>query len=383
LNAALLNDLADAGNGIASYVSPGEDTEVKVSNFFRKISYPMLTGCRLEFSGDVRVTDVYPGDLPDVYAGSELVVVGRYKGSGSLVARLLGSRGGETLNHTFETDLNPKRDRYAFIPKLWAGRRIGYLLEDMRKNGETQEVKDEVVRLSKTYGILTPYTAYLAAPEEVRMAAISPPPRNPGMSAQAPILRSQRDMPAISVIRERDLIQMDEATTKRSVTADQIKSLPQTNVADILKSQSGVKIRSDQYHVRGGRASEMLVERDIAAAKLKSAPSTQALGVPTPVPDDEAGSVASGAPTVSVAGKQFTFLDGAWTDWALIGNAGPPADTIAVKPFSEAYFALVKNPEIARFLTVGNPVIFLWRNVVIKIDETGAESWNTAWDKSL
>jgi hypothetical protein len=105
---------------------------------------------------------------------------------------------------------------------------------------------------------------------------------------------------------------------------------------------------------------------------------------PVPLPDAEAGGGVSGAAaTVSAAGKQFTFMKGAWTDWELVGKSDPPADTIAVKPYSEAYFRLTRIPEMTRILTVGNPLIFLWHNVVIKIDESGAESWNTEWDKSL
>jgi hypothetical protein len=129
---------------------------------------------------------------------------------------------------------------------------------------------------------------------------------------------------------------------------------------------------------------EATTKRDISAAKIKSAPSVQAFSAPMPLPEGDERVAAFGtAPSVSAAGKQFTYMNGLWTDWALVGNATPPADTIAVKPYSEAYFRLAKVPEIARILTVGNPLIFLWHNVVIKIDENGYESWNTAWDKSL
>ncbi|HUU46602.1 MAG TPA: carboxypeptidase-like regulatory domain-containing protein, partial [Acidobacteriota bacterium] len=70
------------------------------------------------------------------------------------------------------------------------------------------------------------------------------------------------DLPAIIVFREKDMIQMDLATTKRDVTAEKIRTLPVTNVADILKTQAGVSVRNDRFHVRGGRSTELLYNVD-------------------------------------------------------------------------------------------------------------------------
>jgi hypothetical protein len=70
------------------------------------------------------------------------------------------------------------------------------------------------------------------------------------------------ELKPIIVTRERQMIQMDEATTKRDVTAEKIKSMPVTNVADILKSQVGVTVRNDRFHIRGGRSEEVLYTVD-------------------------------------------------------------------------------------------------------------------------
>lgn len=335
LNAGLLNDLAEAGRGQSSYVEPGEDVEIKVSNFFRKISRPVLADCRLEFEGDAKISDVYPAVLPDLYAGSEVVVLGRIDKPGTAKVRLIGTRGEACLNHTFDTKLDPKEGRYAFVPKLWAGRRIGHLLEDMRRNGETAEVKDEVVRLSKQYGIMTPYTAFLAAPEEVRIA--TRPPVGVGHSSMPDIAPSPQGstsgtLPPQTVTHSRAAIQMDEATSRRDISSSRLKSSP--NVETILSDQDARREATD-------------------------------------------GS------TRSIPGRQFTMRDGHWTDWALIGNTTAPADTVHIKPFSESYFRLAANAELARILAVGDRIIFLWRNVVIRIDENGAETWNSAWDRLL
>lgn len=55
---------------------------------------------------------------------------------------------------------------HEFIPRLWATRRIGYLLDEIRLRGESQELKDEVTDLARKHGIVTPYTAYLILEDE-------------------------------------------------------------------------------------------------------------------------------------------------------------------------------------------------------------------------
>jgi Ca-activated chloride channel family protein len=60
-----------------------------------------------------------------------------------------------------------------------ATRRVGHLLEEIRLHGEEKELKEEVIRLSKRYGILTPYTGYLVLEEEPAWAG-EPMPRREG-----------------------------------------------------------------------------------------------------------------------------------------------------------------------------------------------------------
>jgi Ca-activated chloride channel family protein len=46
---------------------------------------------------------------------------------------------------------------------LWAARKIGYLLQEIRLHGENDELITEVVRLSKKFGIVTEYTEFIAS----------------------------------------------------------------------------------------------------------------------------------------------------------------------------------------------------------------------------
>lgn len=85
----------------------------------------------------------------------------------------------------------------------------------------------------------------------------------------------------------------------------------------------------------------------------------------------------------SAGGKQFSLIDGLWTDWELMRNGAAPTDSIAVKRFSDAYFRLSRIRGMAPLLAVGERVRFLWKDVLIRIDTAGAESWNSRWNRVL
>jgi Ca-activated chloride channel family protein len=144
-------------------VAPGEDIEVAVSAFYTKVSSPVLTDLALAFEGP-RTRDVYPEALPDLFRGSQVVQVGRLDGGGGSV-RLAGTIVGERLD--FVRDLPPPGgDATAFLPRLWATRKVGFLLDQIRLHGEADELVDEIVALSRRYGIITPYTSFLIVEDE-------------------------------------------------------------------------------------------------------------------------------------------------------------------------------------------------------------------------
>src|SRR6185437_4337772 len=115
-----------------------------------------------------RLAELYPTRMPDLYKGQMLVLFGRYSGSGTGSVRISGSLNG--ASQEFVTDINfGQGDRSNdFVPQLWATRRVGYLLDEIRMHGETAELKDETTRLARQWGIVTPYTAYLIVEDETR-----------------------------------------------------------------------------------------------------------------------------------------------------------------------------------------------------------------------
>jgi len=168
VNTRLLDQLAQDNHASCDYVRPSEDIEVKVSSFYKKISYPILTDIKLSF-GEVRVYDLYPKELPDIFKGTQLLVLGRYRNGRHTKVTLSGSTRGTTRRFTYEVSFSPD-DKNDFIPRLWATRRIGYLIDQLRLHGQDKELVDEVVRLSKKYGIITEYTSFLVD-ADYRLAA--------------------------------------------------------------------------------------------------------------------------------------------------------------------------------------------------------------------
>ena len=166
VNAAFLDQLANQTRAVATYVRPAEDIEEKVSGLYAKISLPMLTDLKLSVGGGVRFEEMYPPRLPDLFHGSQLVVLGRYTGSGSAAISLTGRVGDKQKEIINETSFPEKTgEEKSFVEQIWARRKVGYLLDQIRQHGETKELVDETKRLAKRYGIATPYTSYLIVPD--------------------------------------------------------------------------------------------------------------------------------------------------------------------------------------------------------------------------
>ena len=177
VNTHLLDQITAQTRAFSQYVLPAEDIEVKVSNFYTQIKEPVLTNPHIIFPQDVHATKLHPNALPDLFKGEQLVVVGRYTVTapkneladydiGAL--RIEGTVDGKLKQFDYQLNFPDQASSNAFIPRLWAAQRIGYLLDESRLHGENKELRDEITELARQYGIVTPYTAYLIVEDEGR-----------------------------------------------------------------------------------------------------------------------------------------------------------------------------------------------------------------------
>lgn len=167
VNARLLDRLSGQAGGSSVFVNPDEDLEAKVSAFFSRLTSPALT--RPALSADRPLNRVLPDRLPDLFMGQQMVVVGRYPAGGEAVFTLAGRLGGEDKKYEYRAALAAEpTPEGRFIASLWAQRRIGDLLDQIDLAGGTPnpELVAELVDLSKKYGILTPYTSFLALEDQ-------------------------------------------------------------------------------------------------------------------------------------------------------------------------------------------------------------------------
>ena len=169
LNSRLLDRLARENFGQSEFVRPDENIEAHVSRLYGKMTSPVMTGLAVKVdvdaAGDSAATNrVYPKEAYDLFAGEQLVMVGRYKKPGGAKVTISGKVSGTERKFDFPATLVEKSSdqTYSFVERLWAMRRIGEIIDELDLKGKNDELITELVNLSTKHGILTQYTSFLA-----------------------------------------------------------------------------------------------------------------------------------------------------------------------------------------------------------------------------
>ena len=171
VNSRLLDRLGRENFGQSEYVRPDENIEASVARLYAKMSSPILNNVAVKIEVDAATTEsgpsvnrVYPREVYDLFAGEQLVMVGRYKKPGNAKVAITGKIGSDEKKYDFPATLIEKSSdqTYAFVEKLWALRRVGEIIDEIDLKGKNDELVKELVGLATKHGIVTPYTSFLA-----------------------------------------------------------------------------------------------------------------------------------------------------------------------------------------------------------------------------
>jgi Ca-activated chloride channel family protein len=308
VNTRLLDGLCQGTRGSSSYVRPNEDLELVLSAFYERIAHPVMTGLRLE-SGSTRLADLNPPELPDLFRGGELRLSGTYQGAGRVEMALSGEVAGKRETFRFNADLDGNR-RNSFIPRLWAVSRVGYLQEQIRVNGRSAELVEEIRRLGRKFGILTEYTSFLIVEDNV------------------------------------DRARLDEARRAFRAVADEAPRL-ESGAGAVGLSVQAKSMQSGAYGM-GAPTPAAVMPAGAAAAPVRRV--YEAAGI--------RGEEVS--ETVREAGEKTFYLRRAESCWydSLIPAGTTPSIDLEVKAWSDECFALVRQyPELSRYLRVGEKLV--------------------------
>jgi len=324
----LLDDLAEGNRGARDYVREDEDIEVKTSELFTKLGHPALAEPTLAIEGvathDVQTTRGSGlGQLPDLFAGDQLVVYGRYTGSGPATIRLAGMLGEQRREFRYEAVFAAQDGRHDFVPTLWAQCKLARLLDAIRLHGRHPELEQEVLRLAKEFGIVTAFTSHLVVEEGLRLAGGRTPPPVP--------LAGAGDRGAAGA-ETRPGAPLPEHDARRRLDA----------LGEQAQGRAAVRDSVELKALREG-------------------------GVAAPRERGSDGDVPLGSPLARrIGGRTLLQVDGRWLDQACPPDWSRSAERI--EAFSQGYFDLLaKAPDLKEVLALGTSVVFRLGDRVIEI----------------
>ena len=313
VNTHLLDRLGEAGRGSTDYIQPGESVERVVGLLAAKIRYPILTDLELD-GGPNRLIEVYPTRLPDVFAGQELVLFGRFTGEGLGQISVDGMRAGTALEFTTELRFPQASTANSYIPRLWASRKLGHLERQLWTEGETAELIKQIRDLALRYGLPSRYTSYLVQEPVVATPFTLKLPQVQGAAASRvrPALRAADAAARAS----------GQAAVRQAVVARARRLLTSVNEMRAMEMELDASLRERRENTR------------------------------------------------VLAGRVFMLDDGVWTDEA----HSEDQTVIEVKAFSAVYFQLVAAlPEIREVLKELNHVLIAGAAVSLRVADDGIE----------
>lgn len=318
IDVRLIDDLVQQHRGARDFVRNKEKIEVKVDALCQKLAQPALTDVEVRCDG-LDSFDVHPTRTRDLFCGEMLQVVGRYREGGKRTVKVRGRQNGVEREFTFAVEFPQASEQHAFVQTLWARQHVATLLDAIRRNGQKQELIEEVRRLATRYGIVTPYTSQLIVEEGMRLAG--------GRGAAAPAA----DPRGPATAGPGDRAAAPTAPTPVGGAVSRLSDLGRARTGEEAVRES-LTVGSDDFFLGKNRGAEAAKDAKPAESKAQSL-------------------LRRAAGRVFVLAGEDLVEQGLAADWQ--------AQAVVVEAYSAAYFELLrKNPRLREVLALGERVVF-------------------------
>jgi Ca-activated chloride channel homolog len=381
VNTTFLDLLAQQNRGGADYARSGAEMSTLLTGFYNMIAFPVLADLRLALRG-ADAYDVYPRDLGTLYRGGQLVVTGRYRTPGNATVALTATVAHQQEPRTFDwpVTLPAHAEDNSFIPRVWATRKTGYLLDEIRLRGENPELRDSVVQLARRFGIVTPYTSYLVTETPQVAVPSDEESRNGNVDGDSDGVANRPMRRPVSLptgFAVPDSVGRPR-TRDRRVPTEVVAAQPSPP-----RPQSGSDFEA--FQSLGGGASNMMrpaaPSPSVVQGTSTSTPvglnvgHSQTMATPSPVRPsvDATGEAGRRVATTLrsmreaqqantgtgnsrfVAGRAMVLRDNMWVDQSITGT---PRE-LHIRSLSRSYFTLARlRPNLRALLSLGNAVRF-------------------------
>jgi Ca-activated chloride channel family protein len=160
VNRYLLDHMAKAGRGAAAYLGPNDSAAKIMEDFFERTSHPALSNIKIDWDA-MRVSEVYPRDVPDLFRGRSVLLTGRYEGSGTSAIHVTGAAGGKSLEIEVPANLSAANSTHKGLPEVWARMKIADLADRLTYDSNPQ-FPYVIRQVALDYNLVSPFTAFLA-----------------------------------------------------------------------------------------------------------------------------------------------------------------------------------------------------------------------------
>ena len=161
VDTVLLDALSGQFIGSSHYVTPDERIDTEVQRLYERVSTPVLTDVLVTIDG-VKTWDIAPNGMAGIFAGNQALLTGRYTGSGGATVTVTGNSAQGPETFTYEVAFPDEDGTDPTVAQLWAQRRVADLLTELRIEGTRDSLVEEIVDIATRFGIVTPFTSYLA-----------------------------------------------------------------------------------------------------------------------------------------------------------------------------------------------------------------------------